>query len=120
MAQHNETGKTGEDLAAEYLAEQGYHILERNWRYGKAEIDIICTRGPFIVFTEVKTRSTVFFGQPEQSVDKTKKGYLIKAANAYVLTNNIEKEVRYDILSIILRGQSHTIRHIEDAFYPTL
>lgn len=120
MAQHNETGKTGEDLAAEYLAEQGYRILERNWRYGRGEVDIICTRGPFIVFAEVKTRSTGIYGQPEEAVDKTKKRFIIRAANAYVLMNDSRQEVRYDILSVILRGQSHTIRHIEDAFYPTL
>ena len=120
MAQHNETGRTGEELAAGYLADQGYHILERNWRYGKGEIDIVCTRGTFIVFAEVKTRSTGFFGQPEESVDKTKKRFIIRAANAYVLMNDIEKEVRYDILSVILREHNHTIRHIEDAFYPTL
>jgi putative endonuclease len=120
MAQHNETGKTGEDLAADFLAEQGYRILERNWRWGKGEIDLICSRDRFIVFVEVKTRSTGFFGQPEEAVNKTKKRFIIRAANAYVLMNDLHGEVRYDILSVILRDRSHTIRHIEDAFYPTL
>ncbi len=120
MAQHNQTGQTGEDLAVEYLEQQGYRILHRNWRFGKGEIDIVCLRGPFIVFAEVKTRSTGFFGQPEEAVGKMKKRAIIRAANAYVQMNDIQKEVRYDILSVILKKQSHSVRHIEDAFYPTL
>ena len=120
MAQHNETGRTGEDLAVQHLQEQGYQVLERNWRYGKGEVDIICKKGAFIVFVEVKTRSTNFFGQPEEAVGKTKRRYIIQAANAYVTMQDISLEVRYDIVSVLLNRQRHTIRHIEDAYYPTL
>ena len=120
MAEHIDTGTKGEDLAAQYLADNGYKILEQNWRHGKNEIDIVCTKGEFIVFVEVKTRSTSRYGQPEEAVDKKKKNFLIRAANAYVTMKNISQEVRYDIVSVIVHAHSHTIRHIEDAFYPTL
>jgi len=120
MATHNETGKTGEDLAAAYLEKNGFRILDRNWRHGKGEVDIICTREGFIVFVEVKTRSTDFFGNPEEAVDKKKKSFLVKAADNYVNLHDIPLEVRFDIVSILINGSRHTVRHIEDAFYPTL
>lgn len=120
MAQHNQLGSRGEDLAAGYLRDQGYHLLERNWRFGKGEIDIICSKGKTLVIAEVKTRSTEFFGQPEEAVNKRKRQFLIRAADAYVNKKNLLMEVRYDILSIIIRDHMHKIRHIEDAFYPTL
>jgi putative endonuclease len=120
MSQHNELGKKGEDLAASYLAELGYKIITRNWRYGKDEIDIIAETGNFIVFAEVKTRSTAYFGEPEDAVDKQKQRFLIRAADAYVNQKEIDLEVRFDIVSIIFEKGMHTIRHIEDAFYPTL
>jgi len=120
MAEHNETGRLGEDLAVTYLADNGYEILEQNWRYGKNEIDIVCKKGQFVVFVEVKTRSTAYFGHPEESVDKKKKGFMIRAADAYVSQKNMEHEVRYDIVSVLIDKHRHTIRHIEDAFYPTL
>jgi putative endonuclease len=120
MAEHNDTGKQGEEIAAAYLAEEGYRIIDRNWRYGKGEVDIVCSKSQFIIFVEVKTRSTSYFGQPEEAVDKKKKAFLIRAADAYVNQKNIPLEVRYDIISIVISEHRHTIRHIEDAFYPTL
>lgn len=120
MAEHNLLGSQGESLAAEFLSREGYTLLDRNWRYGKGEVDIICTKGRFIVFAEVKTRSTEYFGKPEEAVDKKKQRELIKAADAYVIKKNIPLEVRYDILSVIIKQNTHSIRHIEDAFYPTL
>ena len=120
MAQHNELGKEGEEIATGYLANDGYKILERNWRYKKGEIDIICSKEDFIMFVEVKTRSTGFFGQPEEAVNKKKQRYLIQAADAYVNQKDILLEVRYDIISIIIHQKKQKIRHIQDAFYPTL
>ena len=120
MAEHNIIGTDGENKATAYLEDSGYVILDRNWRYGKGEIDIICSKGEFIVFVEVKTRSTDYFGQPEEAVDKKKKNFLIKAADAYVTQKNIPQEVRYDIISVILSQNKHSVRHIKDAFYPTL
>lgn len=120
MAQHNLLGVQGEDLATEFLTNKGYRILRRNWRYGKDEIDIICSTNEFIVFVEVKTRSSSYFGLPEQAVDKKKQRFLIRAADAYVNMNNVLLEVRYDIVSVIIMNGSHEVNHFEDAFYPTL
>lgn len=120
MADHNLLGNQGEALAADFLTHAGYTLLEQNWRYGKDEIDIICTKGQFIIFAEVKTRSTDYFGRPEEAVDKKKQRFLIRAADAYVNQKNIPLEVRYDIISIIIHQNTHTVKHIEDAFYPTL
>ena len=120
MAEHNQLGKKGEDLAADYLVSKEYKILERNWRFGKGEVDLICSKANYAVFVEVKTRSTDFFGQPEEAVNKKKQRYLIRAADDYVNQKDLQLEVRYDIISIILKQGSHTIRHLEDAFYPTL
>lgn len=120
MAEHNELGNRGEEIASVFLADHGYKILERNWRFGKGEVDIICSKEDFVIVVEVKTRSTDFFGQPEEAVNKKKQRFLILAADAYVNQKDIMLEVRYDIISIIFRPNKHTIRHIEDAFYPTL
>jgi len=120
MAEHNLLGSQGESIAAAFLTGKGYTLLDRNWRYGKGEIDIICSKGEFIIFAEVKTRSSEYFGKPEEAVDKKKQRYLIKAADAYITQKNILLEVRYDIISILKQQNKHTVRHIEDAFYPTL
>lgn len=120
MAEHNDLGKLGEDLAAAFLIEKGYKILFRNWRYMKDEIDIIAETEKYVVFVEVKTRSTAVFGEPEAAITKTKQKYLIRAANAFIEEKNITKEARFDIISVILPSQPVSINHIEDAFYPTL
>jgi putative endonuclease len=120
MAQHNEFGQKGEEAAARYLAGLGYKILERNWRHEKQEIDIIAMDGDWLVITEVKIRSTSYFGDPAEAVNRKKRKGLVRAADAYVNQKNILKEVRYDIVSIIREGTREEIRHIKDAFYPTL
>lgn len=120
MAEHNQLGKKGEDLAVAYLEAKEYKILERNWRFGKGEVDVICTHAAYVVIVEVKTRSTGFFGPPEEAVNKKKQRFLIRAADAYVNEKDLQLEVRYDIVSIILSAETHSIKHIEDAFYPTL
>jgi putative endonuclease len=120
MAEHNELGKQGEDVAAKYLAEKGYKILFRNWRYGKDELDIIAEKETHLGFVEIKTRSNIIFGEPETAVTKKKQSFLIRAANAYIEKNNCTKEARFDIISVILPSHPVHISHIEDAFYPTL
>jgi putative endonuclease len=120
MSLHNELGKKGEEIAADYLADLGYKIRDRNWRWGKDEIDIIAETDKFIVIVEVKTRSTSYFGEPEESVDRQKQRFLVRAADGYVNQKEIDLEVRFDIISIIFESGKQTIRHIEDAFYPTL
>ena len=120
MAKHYDLGKKGEETAANYLSEQGYQILERNWRFGKDEIDIIAEHDNFLVIVEVKTRSSSFYGNPEEAVDEQKQRLLIRAANEYVIQKEIDLEVRFDIFSIIIESDKQTINHIKDAFYPTL
>ncbi len=120
MAEHNELGKSGEDYACEYLINKGFSILEKNWRHHKDEVDIIATHEDFLVIIEVKTRRTLYFGEPQFFVNKKKQAFMIRAANAYILTKNIHLEARFDIVSVILNSNRVSIKHIEDAFYPTL
>ncbi|MBK7384124.1 MAG: YraN family protein [Flavobacteriales bacterium] len=120
MAEHNLIGAQGEQLACRYLEEHGFEIVERNWRYGRHEIDIIAKQGAELVFVEVKTRSTDQHGEPEEAVKKGKRGRVIKAANAYVQATGADLRVRFDIVSIILHPSGKPyIHHIPDAFYPT-
>ena len=120
MARHNTLGKKGEDIAARYLSAKGYKILERNRRFGRDEIDIIAMDGETIVMVEVKTRSTEYFGRPEEAVTQRKQEFLIRAAEEYVIQNETDNELRFDIISVIIEKNKQTVRHIEDAFYPTL
>lgn len=117
MAQHNELGKKGESIASNYLQLHGYEILEKNWRFEHAEIDIIATKQDTIIFVEVKTRSTDYFGYPEESINHKKKQKLIFGANAYIQVNQVDKEIRFDIISIII-NENENIHHIKDAIIP--
>ena len=120
MAEHNDLGKRGEEIATGYLEKKGYQILEKNWRQWKNEIDVIAMDGKYLVIVEVKTRQSSYFGEPETAVTRDKQRTLIRAANAYVRYKNINCEVRFDILSIVISKSSEHIHHIVDAFYPTL
>jgi putative endonuclease len=120
MAEHNELGKSGEQIAVDHLKKKGYKILETNWRSGKFEIDIIAQGKDQVVVAEVKTRTSNYMMEPEAAVTKEKQRTLIKAANIYVQRYNIELEVRFDIISIVISGKEYRINHIEDAFYPTM
>lgn len=118
MARHNETGIRGEQIARDFLRKKGFRILETNWRHEKEEVDIIAMDGVELVIVEVKTRSTDYFGEPEEAVDTAKENRLIDAAEAYLEQNDLDAEVRYDIISIILRDNHPEIRHIREAFFP--
>ena len=118
MAEHNILGRRGETLALEMLRNNGYKILETNWRYKKDELDIIAMQGDELVIVEVKTRSTDYFGDPEESVDEAKMQRMVRAAEEYIEQNLLENECRYDIISIIINKNTSKIRHIKDAFYP--
>lgn len=118
MAEHNELGKMGEDLAVQYLTDKGYEILERNWRNIHKEIDIIAKEGNDLVIVEVKARQTDEYGEPDIAVTKRKQRMLIAAANAYILRNNLDKSTRFDIVSIVFKDGEPVIEHIEDAFLP--
>lgn len=119
MAQHNQLGKEGERLAKIFLLNKGHVILEENWRCGKIEVDLISDQGEMIVLTEVKTRSTKEFGNPEEAVDEDKELSMINAADIYLRNLNLDVEVRFDIISVIIQGNNVEINHIEDAFTAT-
>jgi putative endonuclease len=120
MAESYNLGLKGEDLAAEHLKKSGYRILDRNWRTGKLEVDIIADNKEFIVFVEVKTRTEDFLVDPKTAVNKEKQRSMIYAADTYLKRNNIDKECRFDVITVIKKGDTHRIDHIENAFYPTL
>ena len=117
MAEHNELGKKGEIAAAEFLRHNGYEILAQNYTYGKGEIDIICKMSEIIVFCEVKTRSTDYFGYPEESVDKKKIKKIKRTAEEYLFQNKLDTMVRFDIISIVSQKETQKIYHIKDAFF---
>jgi putative endonuclease len=120
MAEHNDIGKKGEEIALKFLREKGYKILETNWRLGRNEIDIIAMDGKVIVVAEVKTRQSNQFGEPEIAVTREKQKALVRSANAYVRLKHLDVETRFDIISIILEKDTEKINHISDAFYPML
>ena len=123
MAEHNELGKWGEDEAALFLEDEGYVILERNWRLEHRDLDIIALTpdGETLVIIEVKTRTAAELQEPEQAVDKRKMRNLAVAANAYLKTCGMDKEVRFDIISIVSEArQVRHIEHLKDAFNPML
>lgn len=121
MAEHNDLGKKGEELAVEYLLKEGYKILDRNWIFQKAEIDIIAQKESILAIVEVKTRSSLDFGSPQDFVKPKKIQLLIKAVNAYI--NDREKgfcdelNIRFDIMAIHKNSESFAIEHLTDAFY---
>jgi putative endonuclease len=117
MAEHNELGKFGEELAVEFLQKNGYDILETNWTFQKAEIDIIAQKDNILTVVEVKTRSSIEFGLPQDFVKPTKIQLLVKAVNEYIVSNDLDVEVRFDIIAINKEGNTYNIEHIEDAFY---
>jgi putative endonuclease len=117
MAYHNDLGKLGEQLAVDYLSRNGYTILERNFIYDKAEVDIIAQKEKRVIIVEVKTRNSNFFGDPQDFVTKAKIKLLVKAANEYVLANNIDLEVRFDIIAILKNQHIEKVEHFENAFY---
>ena len=117
MAQHNDLGKEGEELAARFLTKQGYVILEKNYRFQKAEIDIIAQKNDVICAVEVKTRSTPEFGNPQDFVKPKQIKLLVKAINQYVEDTKLNLDVRFDIVAIIKNKQGTRIEHLKDAFY---
>ncbi|MEL1240977.1 YraN family protein [Flavobacterium flavipallidum] len=117
MAQHNELGKLGEELAVEFLEKNGYTILETNWTFQKAEIDIIAQIDDTLAIVEVKTRSSLEFGLPQDAVNTKKIKLLTKAIDNYVVEKDLDINVRFDIISIHKEDKSFVIEHLTDAFF---
>jgi putative endonuclease len=119
----HQTGIIGEDAAIAFLEAKGYRIAERNWRFGKSELDIIAwVNDLLLVFVEVKTRTGQGrgFGGPEGAIDKRKQERLLHAAGSYMEAINYDWEIRFDTIAVILSKQQKVleIRHLEDVFYP--
>lgn len=118
MAKHNETGAKGELLALEHLRGKGYKILATNWRSGHKEIDILAADGPTLLIIEIKTRGGLAYGYPEEAVTKPKQEMLRKAADKYMEAHREYTQVRYDVISIMMKdGVVTELLHLEDAFY---
>lgn len=118
MADHNDFGKLAEELAESFLVEKNYKILAKNYRYLKAEIDIIAQFENQIVIVEVKARATDAFMLPQEAINKKKIRLIVSAANEFLETNNIELETRFDVISVLLNEKGKLeITHIENAFY---
>jgi len=116
MATHNELGNQGEQLAVDFLQKNNYNILERNWRFKKAEIDIIAIKNDVLAVIEVKTRSSNYFGNPQDFVNQKKIQLLVEAINEYVISKQLDVEVRFDIIAILKNKDTFNIEHLEDAF----
>lgn len=106
-------GESGEKQALDYLVKNGFKILEKNYRYRKAEIDIICTRDSTLVFVEVKKRKNSTYGYPETFVSNKQQKMIISAADHYLYAIDWHDNIRYDIIAIT----DDKLHHIEDAFY---
>ncbi len=117
MAQHNELGKIGEQIAVDFLIKKGYTIKERNWHFKKAEIDIIAQLENILIAVEVKTRSTDVFGDPQEFIKPKQKNLLITAMNEYVISEDLDVDVRFDVIGIIKNQKETKIEHLEDAFF---
>ena len=117
MAQHNQLGSEGEELAVDFLLKNDYEIIERNYRFDKAEVDIIAKKKEVLAIIEVKTRSTADFGNPQDFVKPKQIQRLVKAVDEYVTANDLDVEVRFDIIAVYKEGANFKIEHLEDAFF---
>lgn len=121
-SQHLITGQKGEQIAAELLEKKGFNIIQRNWKMGHLEMDIIAGNKTELVFAEVKTRTSTFRGRPEEAVDILKQRRMVAAANAYIKYYREERKLRFDIIGILMNklGEIVEITHLENAFQPKL
>lgn len=117
MARHNELGKIGEHIAAEYLISKGYIIRETNWRLNRLEIDIVAEKFNRIIIVEVKTRSSDDIALPTAAITRDKVMYLIRAARAYIKAYRLPHEIQFDVITLVGRDKENMkLTHIEDAF----
>ena len=119
MTPPDELGKKGEEIAASYLIKNGYKILARNWFYDRKEIDIIAQQNDEIVIVEVKTREGDYFEEPWEAVSNRKIRNLVDVADAWLNQKKIDKETRFDVISIIFSDDvNYELTHFQDAFIP--
>lgn len=116
MVKHNKLGKDGELIAFMILQKDGYNILHTNWKYQKAEVGIIAQKDGFLIFIEVKTRSSKKYGKPSDAIDKKKISLYKAAVEGYLEQYPSELEVRFDVVNIIIGKDETEIEHIPNAF----
>jgi putative endonuclease len=114
MSDKIKTGSKGENLAAEFLKRKGFDIVARNYRFSKAEIDLIVKRDNWLIFVEVKTRKSNLYGEPEDFVDDYKSRLIFQAAEEYIFSTDWQGHIRFDIVSVKM-GAEPEIVHFEDA-----
>ncbi|MFT6994338.1 MAG: putative endonuclease [Maribacter sp.] len=117
MGKHNEFGKEGEQIAADFLLKKGYTISYRNYRYLKAEIDIIAKKDKIVAIVEVRSRRSDYIENIAETVTKKKIKLLVMAADNYILSTDLDVEVRFDIITILKNKNRFEIEHLENAFY---
>lgn len=120
MAAHNELGNEGEQIAVNFLRRNDYLVLEQNWHFKQKEIDIIAIKDETLVIIEVKTRSTETWEHPSEAITRAKIRFLVDATEAFIEERDIDKEVRFDIISVISHNGKWKVEHIEEAFYPPM
>ena len=113
---NKDTGNFGENLACEYLIEKGFVIVEKNWRYKHLEIDLIACKDQKLHIVEVKTRTGIAFGYPEQFIKRQKFQFLKNAAAIYQYQNPKWKNIQFDVISILLK-EPIEILLLEDVFF---
>ena len=112
-----QTGMQAQQLAESHLTDNGYRILERNYRIRTGEVDIIARHGNYVVFVEVKFRRSVDFGYPRESVGVVKQQRIIRTAMHYIAARNIDDmDFRFDVIEVLAQGDAVQINHIENAF----
>lgn len=116
MGKHNEFGRLGEQKAVDFLLKNGYEILNTNYRYQKAEVDIIARKGNILSIVEVKSRKIGFLGEISDSISRKKINLLVTATDQYVQENDLDVEVRFDVIIVIKNGEVFKIEHMENAF----
>jgi len=110
-------GTAGEDLAARYLEQHGFKIIERNYRFERGEIDLIAEEGDELVFVEVKARRSTLFGTPEDAVTEEKQEQVRSVADGYLFEHDIDnRPCRFDVIAIEFKNNNADIRHIKNAF----
>lgn len=117
MGKHNEFGKEGEEIAVNFLIEKGYRILYRNFRHRKAEVDVIAEKDNVVVMVEVRARSNDQIISIAETISPKKIKLLVSAADFYMTEMKLDKEVRFDILTILKNKKIFKIDHLESAFY---
>ena len=117
MGEHHAFGYKGEQIAVDFLRQKGYQILKQNYRFDKAEVDIIAEKDETLIVVEVKSRTSSFLEDISQTINPGKIKRLTKATNQFIVENNIDLEVWFDVVVILKKQDGFKVEHIENAFH---